>query len=162
MSFIVEYSRSRKRPKGKFTFWFLLLKAWAQNRHKGNFGTLGHVWAWQSKLELGPGFKNLGSFDLYSQKPLLSCDKYSPPLQWTSCDEYDKILIHFFNPGIVWFRWRGWDYTLKRSRMMIRPKNFFSAEEKEIENWNKKFNRRRWTCVKKYLRPLISTKRNKI
>ena len=51
-----------------------------------------------------------------------------------NCDEYDKILIHFFNPGIVWFRWRGWDYTLKRSRMMIRPKNFFSAEEKEIEN----------------------------
>lgn len=26
--------------------------------------------------------------------------------------------------GIVWFRWRGWDYTLKRSQMMIRPKSF--------------------------------------
>ncbi|KAJ1525361.1 hypothetical protein ONE63_010178 [Megalurothrips usitatus] len=24
--------------------------------------------------------------------------------------------------GIVWFRWRGWDYTLKRASMMIRPK----------------------------------------
>ncbi|KAG7167116.1 Techylectin-5B-like 1, partial [Homarus americanus] len=25
--------------------------------------------------------------------------------------------------GIVWFRWRGWDYTLKKSVLMIRPKN---------------------------------------
>lgn len=24
--------------------------------------------------------------------------------------------------GIVWFRWRGWDYTLKRATMMIKPK----------------------------------------
>lgn len=24
--------------------------------------------------------------------------------------------------GIVWFRWRGWDYTLKKSLLMIRPK----------------------------------------
>ncbi|CAH0383554.1 unnamed protein product, partial [Bemisia tabaci] len=24
--------------------------------------------------------------------------------------------------GIVWFRWRGWDYTLKKSTMMIKPK----------------------------------------
>ncbi|KPI91857.1 hypothetical protein RR46_08283 [Papilio xuthus] len=23
---------------------------------------------------------------------------------------------------IVWFRWRGWDYTLKRASMMIKPK----------------------------------------
>ena len=42
-------------------------------------------------------------------------------------------------PGIVWFRWRGWDYSLKRSRMMIRPKNFAAEEkekekEKEVEN----------------------------
>ncbi|XP_063600257.1 angiopoietin-4-like [Penaeus indicus] len=25
--------------------------------------------------------------------------------------------------GIVWFRWRGWDYTLKKSVLMIRPKS---------------------------------------
>ncbi|XP_008191506.1 angiopoietin-4 [Tribolium castaneum] len=24
--------------------------------------------------------------------------------------------------GIVWFRWRGWDYTLKKAMMMIKPK----------------------------------------
>lgn len=24
--------------------------------------------------------------------------------------------------GIVWFRWRGWDYTLKKASMMIRPR----------------------------------------
>ncbi|XP_057338964.1 uncharacterized protein LOC130676629 [Microplitis mediator] len=24
--------------------------------------------------------------------------------------------------GIVWFRWRGWDYTLKKATMMIKPK----------------------------------------
>lgn len=26
--------------------------------------------------------------------------------------------------GIVWFRWRGWDYTLKRATMMIRPRHY--------------------------------------
>ncbi|CAG7834897.1 unnamed protein product [Allacma fusca] len=26
--------------------------------------------------------------------------------------------------GIVWFRWKGWDYTLKRATMLIRPKSF--------------------------------------
>ncbi|XP_065161406.1 angiopoietin-related protein 2 isoform X2 [Atheta coriaria] len=26
--------------------------------------------------------------------------------------------------GIVWFRWRGWDYTLKKASMMIKPKGF--------------------------------------
>lgn len=29
--------------------------------------------------------------------------------------------------GIVWFRWRGWDYTLKRATMMIRPKGVVSS-----------------------------------
>ncbi|XP_025203615.1 uncharacterized protein LOC112600567 [Melanaphis sacchari] len=24
--------------------------------------------------------------------------------------------------GIVWFRWRGWDYTLKKAQMLIKPK----------------------------------------
>ncbi|ODN00364.1 Techylectin-5B, partial [Orchesella cincta] len=26
--------------------------------------------------------------------------------------------------GIVWFRWKGWDYTLKKATIMIRPKSF--------------------------------------
>ncbi|CAH1179036.1 unnamed protein product [Phaedon cochleariae] len=26
--------------------------------------------------------------------------------------------------GIVWFRWKGWDYTLKKSVMMIKPRSF--------------------------------------
>ncbi|XP_066148089.1 angiopoietin-2 [Euwallacea fornicatus] len=29
--------------------------------------------------------------------------------------------------GIVWFRWRGWDYTLKKSVMMIKPKIYMNA-----------------------------------
>ncbi|KAL1517597.1 hypothetical protein ABEB36_001338 [Hypothenemus hampei] len=29
--------------------------------------------------------------------------------------------------GIVWFRWRGWDYTLKKSVMMIKPKNYLNG-----------------------------------
>ncbi|XP_060520361.1 angiopoietin-2 isoform X2 [Cylas formicarius] len=28
--------------------------------------------------------------------------------------------------GIVWFRWRGWDYTLKKSVMMIKPKTYLN------------------------------------
>ncbi|XP_074107138.1 uncharacterized protein LOC141532608 [Cotesia typhae] len=29
--------------------------------------------------------------------------------------------------GIVWFRWRGWDYTLKKATMMIKPKGPMSS-----------------------------------
>lgn len=29
--------------------------------------------------------------------------------------------------GIVWFRWRGWDYTLKKAMMMIKPKGSISS-----------------------------------
>jgi len=29
--------------------------------------------------------------------------------------------------GIVWFRWKGWDYTLKRATMMIRPTSFAAS-----------------------------------
>ncbi|XP_014247642.1 angiopoietin-4 [Cimex lectularius] len=28
--------------------------------------------------------------------------------------------------GIVWFRWRGWDYTLKKASMMIKPKSMIN------------------------------------
>ena len=35
-----------------------------------------------------------------------------------------KLNIFFFVLlGVVWFRWKGWDYSLKRSQMMIRPKS---------------------------------------
>lgn len=33
------------------------------------------------------------------------------------------INISNFIIGIVWFRWRGWDYSLQLSQMMIRPKS---------------------------------------
>ena len=33
--------------------------------------------------------------------------------------------------GIVWYRWRGWDYSLKRSVMMIRPNR--RAKEADTE-----------------------------
>ncbi|CAH2006017.1 unnamed protein product [Acanthoscelides obtectus] len=29
--------------------------------------------------------------------------------------------------SIVWFRWKGWDYTLKKSVMMIKPRTFVSG-----------------------------------
>ena len=38
-----------------------------------------------------------------------------------------RAIIHLqYFLGIVWFRWKGWDYTLKRAVMMIRPKSFIS------------------------------------
>lgn len=37
-----------------------------------------------------------------------------------------------FSAGIVWFRWRGWDYTLKRATMMIRPRHY--GKEPSINN----------------------------
>ena len=46
-----------------------------------------------------------------------------------SCYPFNKgnnkgffLLFFLLFKGIVWFRWRGWDYTLKRATMMIKPK----------------------------------------
>ncbi|XP_076060910.1 uncharacterized protein LOC143036884 [Oratosquilla oratoria] len=36
--------------------------------------------------------------------------------------------------GIVWFRWKGWDYTLKRSVLMIKPKIYAKKEEDKSSN----------------------------
>ncbi|XP_070069081.1 techylectin-5B-like isoform X4 [Drosophila takahashii] len=47
---------------------------------------------------------------------------------WKSCGRgLNGLYLHdpqdlTARQGIVWFRWRGWDYTLKKSTMMIRPK----------------------------------------
>ncbi|XP_055378344.1 angiopoietin-2 isoform X1 [Condylostylus longicornis] len=47
---------------------------------------------------------------------------------WKSCGRgLNGLYLHdpqdlTARQGVVWFRWRGWDYTLKKSLMMIRPK----------------------------------------
>ncbi|XP_026838626.1 angiopoietin-1 isoform X1 [Drosophila erecta] len=47
---------------------------------------------------------------------------------WKSCGRgLNGLYLHdpqdlTARQGIVWFRWRGWDYTLKKAKMMIRPK----------------------------------------
>uniref|UniRef100_T1IZ12 Fibrinogen C-terminal domain-containing protein n=1 Tax=Strigamia maritima TaxID=126957 RepID=T1IZ12_STRMM len=38
--------------------------------------------------------------------------------------------------GIVWFRWRGWDYNLKRAQMMIRPKEYQPENEQPTTTQN--------------------------
>jgi hypothetical protein len=38
-----------------------------------------------------------------------------------------NLNCHASVPGIVWFRWRGWDYTLKKAVMMIKPKGIIST-----------------------------------
>ncbi|XP_055309712.1 kinesin-related protein 8 [Sitodiplosis mosellana] len=52
---------------------------------------------------------------------------------WKSCGRgLNGLYLHdpqdlTARQGIVWFRWRGWDYTLKKATMMIRPKGLGSA-----------------------------------
>lgn len=52
---------------------------------------------------------------------------------WKSCGRgLNGLYLHdpqdlTARQGIVWFRWRGWDYTLKKATMMIRPKGPASA-----------------------------------
>ncbi|KAL9876649.1 serine-rich adhesin for platelets isoform X1 [Glossina fuscipes] len=47
---------------------------------------------------------------------------------WKSCGRgLNGLYLHdpqdlTARQGIVWFRWRGWDYTLKKAIMMIRPR----------------------------------------
>ncbi|GBP94531.1 Techylectin-5B [Eumeta japonica] len=51
---------------------------------------------------------------------------------WKSCGRgLNGLYLHdpqdlTARQGIVWFRWRGWDYTLKRASMMIKPKGLQS------------------------------------
>lgn len=46
---------------------------------------------------------------------------------WKSCGRgLNGLYLHdpqdiTARQGIVWFRWRGWDYTLKKATMMIKP-----------------------------------------
>ena len=40
-----------------------------------------------------------------------------------------------FGAGIVWFRWRGWDYTLKRATMMIRPRYYIKEAASTPNPW---------------------------
>ncbi|KAL4717642.1 hypothetical protein ACJJTC_000791 [Scirpophaga incertulas] len=48
---------------------------------------------------------------------------------WKSCGRgLNGLYLHdpqdlTARQGIVWFRWRGWDYTLKRASMMIKPRS---------------------------------------
>lgn len=48
---------------------------------------------------------------------------------WKSCGRgLNGLYLHdpqdlTARQGIVWFRWRGWDYTLKKATLMIRPKS---------------------------------------
>ncbi|CAG4942273.1 unnamed protein product [Colias eurytheme] len=52
---------------------------------------------------------------------------------WKSCGRgLNGLYLHdpqdlTARQGIVWFRWRGWDYTLKRASMMIKPKGIQPA-----------------------------------
>lgn len=52
---------------------------------------------------------------------------------WKSCGRgLNGLYLHdpqdlTARQGIVWFRWRGWDYTLKRAQMMIKPKGLQST-----------------------------------
>lgn len=39
-----------------------------------------------------------------------------------TCSQFNLLIKNSLFKGIVWFRWRGWDYTLKRATMMIKPK----------------------------------------
>lgn len=49
------------------------------------------------------------------------------PVPQTSCGRgLNGLYLHdpqdiTARQGIVWFRWRGWDYTLKKATMMIKP-----------------------------------------
>ncbi|KAK5642803.1 hypothetical protein RI129_008970 [Pyrocoelia pectoralis] len=52
---------------------------------------------------------------------------------WKSCGRgLNGLYLHdpqdlTARQGIVWFRWRGWDYTLKKSIMMIKPKGLVTT-----------------------------------
>ncbi|XP_047523965.1 angiopoietin-related protein 2 [Pieris napi] len=52
---------------------------------------------------------------------------------WKSCGRgLNGLYLHdpqdlTARQGIVWFRWRGWDYTLKKASMMIKPKGIQPA-----------------------------------
>ncbi|XP_063983108.1 angiopoietin-related protein 2 [Diachasmimorpha longicaudata] len=54
---------------------------------------------------------------------------------WKSCGRgLNGLYLHdpqdlTARQGIVWFRWRGWDYTLKKATMMIKPRSLVSISQ---------------------------------
>jgi len=77
---------------------------------------------------------NLSPFSTYNQdndRSSLNCaSMLKGGWWWKSCGR-GLNGIYLTDPqdltarqGIVWFRWRGWDYTLKRATMMIRPRYY--------------------------------------
>ncbi|XP_062706517.1 fibrinogen alpha chain isoform X3 [Aedes albopictus] len=57
---------------------------------------------------------------------------------WKSCGRgLNGLYLHdpqdlTARQGIVWFRWRGWDYTLKKATMMIKPRGPQAAAQQQI------------------------------
>ncbi|XP_011309863.1 angiopoietin-related protein 2 [Fopius arisanus] len=56
---------------------------------------------------------------------------------WKSCGRgLNGLYLHdpqdlTARQGIVWFRWRGWDYTLKKATMMIKPRSLVSTSQSQ-------------------------------
>lgn len=76
----------------------------------------------------GSNLSPFSTFDRDNDRSSLNCaNMLKGGWWWRSCgrglnglylsDPHDAIA----RQGIVWYRWRGWDYSLRRSVMMIRP-----------------------------------------
>ncbi len=77
----------------------------------------------------GSNLRPFSTFDQDNDRSSLNCaSMLKGGWWWKSCGRGLNGL-YLKNPddlaarqGIVWFRWKGWDYALKASKMMIRPK----------------------------------------
>lgn len=92
--------------------------------YKGNAGnSLGDYW-------YGSNLSPFSTFDKDNDRSSLNCaSKLKGGWWWRSCGRGLNGLYlteedsDSGRQGIVWFRWRGWKYSLKKSVMMIRPKS---------------------------------------
>jgi len=78
----------------------------------------------------GANLRPFSTYDKDNDRSSLNCaSMLKGGWWWKSCGRGLNGL-YLTNPqdltarqGVVWFRWKGWDYSLKRSQMMIRPKS---------------------------------------
>ncbi|KAF2355399.1 Fibrinogen alpha/beta/gamma chain C-terminal globular domain [Trinorchestia longiramus] len=85
----------------------------------------------------GSNLSPFSTFDRDNDRSSLNCaSMLKGGWWWRSCGRGLNGL-YLTNPndyigrqGIVWFRWRGWDYSLKKSLIMIRPKSHTLTNDK--------------------------------
>ncbi|XP_018016816.1 angiopoietin-4 isoform X2 [Hyalella azteca] len=91
----------------------------------------------------GHNLSPFSTFDRDNDRSSLNCASMLKGGWWWRACGRSLNGLYLTNPndyigrqGIVWFRWKGWDYSLKKSLIMIRPKSHTLKNDKSKAKGN--------------------------